>query len=123
MSGMSAGTAAIEAVGISKQFGALRALITGLPGNAFVGTVAAAALLGTAYFLLGSFPTEYMHSGLRAARSSVATLLFVLLAAAAVQIWILARGRDWRPALRLVEAAGLVVAAVACAANYAFYIA
>jgi len=107
----------------ARAFAAVRNALSGLAGNALVGTIAAAALLGTAYFLLGSFPADQIQAGLRAARSSAATLLFVLLAAAAVQIWILARGRDWRPALRLVEAAGLVVAAIACAANYAIYIA
>jgi hypothetical protein len=107
----------------ARAFATMRGVLSGHAGNALVGTIAAAALLGTAYVLLGSFPADYLQAGLRAARSSAATLLFVLIAAAAVQIWILARGKEWRPALRLVEAAGLVVAAVACVANYAIFIA
>ena len=58
----------------------------------------------------------------RAARSSVALLAIVLFAATAVQIWIRSTKRDWRAALRLVEAGGLLVAAFVCAANYVFFV-
>ena len=107
----------------ARAIGTVRTMLAGVAGNALVATVAAAALMGTAWFLLGKFPNEYMASGLRAARSTAAVTVVVLLAAAAAQIYILTHGAERKPALRLVEAAGLAVAAVACAANYVIFIA
>jgi hypothetical protein len=106
-----------------RAFAAARQMLSGTAGNAIVATVAAVAILATTYVLLGAFPDEYMMAGVRAARSSVATLAVVLTFAAVVQVRILARGQDWRPALRLVEAGGLVLAALACAANYVVFVA
>jgi hypothetical protein len=116
------------AVSIFREVGpqalvSLRGALAGVRGRAFVATLAAVAIVGTGWFLLDSFDVDYLATSLRAARATLAMLAIVVLAAAVVQGWIIARKSEWRPALPLVEAAGLVVAAIACAANYAIYVA
>jgi hypothetical protein len=102
---------------------ALRGAFEGARGYALGTTIAAAVVLAAAWLLLGSFTVDYLDSALRAARSSVAMLAVIVAAAAIVQVSFMARRAEWRPAFHLVEAAGLVVAAIACAANYAIYVA
>lgn len=86
-------------------------------------TVGAAVLLGAVWVFLGWFPEGIIGRGITAARATVALLAVVLVAAASVQVWLLLRGAGSKQALRLVEAAGLVTAALACAANYVIFVA
>ncbi len=89
--------------------------------RALAATVAGAIMLAAAWMFLDWFPAGVLTEGMRAARASAAALLFVLIVAAAFQIWMAAKGREWRSALKLVEAVGLVVAGIACAANYVIF--
>jgi hypothetical protein len=107
----------------SSAFASLRALFDGPRAKTFAGTVGATILLISVWGFLGWFPEGVFEAGLRATRASVAAVVCVLLAVGTLQLWIMARGRDWRPALRLVEAVGLVAAGLACAANYVIFVA
>ncbi len=102
---------------------ALRSIFEGQKARTLAATAGAIVLLVAVWAFVGWFPADFASGGLRAARGSLAALVFVFLAVAAVQLWIIARGRDWRSALRLVEAAGLVVAGLACAMNYVIFVA
>lgn len=120
--------AAIIGLGLMREagsgaFASLRALFEGPRARTFAGTVGATILLVAVWGFMGWFPRDAFAAGLRATRASVAAVVFVLLAVGALQLWIMARGRDWRPALRLVEAVGLVAAGLACAANYVIFVA
>ncbi|MHC5058685.1 MAG: hypothetical protein ACYTKD_28840 [Planctomycetota bacterium] len=120
--------ATIIGLGLMREAGhgaraSFRAVFQGPRARTLVATVSATIVLAAAWGFLGWFPPYVIDSGLRATRASVAAVVFVLLAVAAIQLWIMARGRDWRPALRLVEAVGLVAAGLACAANYVIFVA
>jgi hypothetical protein len=101
----------------------MRALFDGPRARTFAATVGATILLVAVWVFIGWFPPHVLAAGMRATRASVAAVVFVLLAVAALQLWIMARGRDWKPALKLVEAVGLVMAGLACAANYVIFVA
>lgn len=101
---------------------ALRSMFQGQKARALVATAGAIVLLGAVWGFLGWFPPGFVSGGVRATRASAAALMLVLIAVAAVQLWIMARGRDWRSALRLVEAAGLVVAGVVCAVSFVIFV-
>ena len=120
--------AAIIGLGLMREVGrgavgSFRAIFDDPRAKTLVGIIGATIILAAAWGFLGWFPPHVFASGLRATRASVAAVVFVLLAVAALQLWIMARGRDWRPALRLVEAVGLVAAGFACAANYVIFVA
>ena len=106
-----------------KALASLRTAFGGQGARQLAATVGAAVLLGAVWVFLGWFPEGIIGRGLVAARASTAALSVVLLAAASVQMAILLRGTGSKQALRLVEAAGLVTAAVACAANYVIFVA
>ena len=108
---------------VSGAFTSLRALFEGPRARTFLATVGATVLFVAIWAFLGWFPAHDFAAGLRATRASVAAVVFVMLGVAALQLWIMARGRDWRPALGLVEAVGLVAAGLACAANYVIFVA
>jgi len=120
--------AAVIGLGLMREVGSgaftsLRALFDGPRARTFVATIGAVILFGAIWVFLGWFPVHGFASGMRAMRASVAAVVFVMLGVAALQLWIMARGRDWRPALRFVEAVGLVAAGLACAANYVIFVA
>jgi hypothetical protein len=106
-----------------KAVASLRAVFSGQGAKQLAATVGAAVLLGAVWVFLGWFPKGIIGKGLAAARASTAALSVVLVVAASVQMAILLRGTGSKQALRLVEAAGLVTAAVACAANYVIFVA
>ncbi|MHC4199886.1 MAG: hypothetical protein ACYSU0_07840 [Planctomycetota bacterium] len=100
----------------------LRTMFEGPKARALVATAGAIVLLLSVWGFLGWFPPGLVSEGVKATRASAVVLIFVLVAAAALQLWIMAKGRDWRPALRLVEAGGLVLAGAACAINYVIFV-
>jgi len=102
---------------------ALRSLAAGRVARPLAATAGAAAVLAAAWAFLGWFPDEALVPGLRAARSSAATLAAVLAAAAAVQIALAARSREIRRALGLLEAVSLAAVCLACLANYVIFVA
>ena len=106
-----------------KALASLRTAFGGQGARQLAATVGAAVLLGAVWVFLGWFPEGIIGRGLVAARASTAALSVVLLAAASVQMAILLRGTGSKQALRLGEAAGLVTAAGACAANYVIFVA
>ena len=124
--------AAAMAVSLFKEAGpkALASLVketrtafSGQGARQLAATVGAAVLLGAVWVFLGWFPAGVIGKGLTAARATVALLAVVLVAAASVQVALFVRGAGSKQALRLVEAAGLVTAAAACAANYVIFVA
>jgi hypothetical protein len=119
--------AAVIGLGLMREVGdgalaSLRALFDGPRARTFVGTIMATIILIAAWSFMGWFPKDFA-AGMRAMRASLAAVIFVMLAVATLQLWIMARGRNWRPALKLVEAVGLVAAGLACAANYVIFVA
>jgi hypothetical protein len=120
--------AAIIGLGLMREAGrpgvsSLRAMFEGPRAKTLLATVGAIVILVAAWTFMGWFPPHVFARWLTAARTSVGAVVLVLFAVAALQLWIMARGRDWKPALRLVEAVGLVVAGLACAANYVIFVA
>ncbi len=100
----------------------LRTMFEGQKARALVATAGAIVLLVSVWGFLGWFPPGLVSAGVRATRASAVVLILVLVVAAALQLWIMAKGRDWRPALRLVEAGGLLLAGAACALNYVIFV-
>jgi len=120
--------AAIIGLGLLRETGSgalssLRAVFEGPRAKTFAGTVGAVVVLGAVWVFMGWFPQSTFAAGLQATRISLAAVALVLVAVAAIQLAIMARGQNWRPALRLVEAVGLVAAGLVCAANYVIFVA
>jgi hypothetical protein len=102
--------------------GAFRGVLSGPAGRAFLATVTAAAVVAGAWAFLDWFPERLYPEVMRAARASATALAVVLLVAAALQGVLLFRPQNWRRALRMIEVAGLVAVALACAANYVYFV-
>jgi hypothetical protein len=111
---------------------AARSFSRGAGGRALLATLAGLAVVTSVWVFLGWFPRHLLGDALRAARSSAAVVTFVLLGVAAAQLAAVSSRRSTaradapsqlRHTLRLVEAGGLVLAGLACAANYVIFVA